>query len=72
MAIITLHCPHCQREALVRNGYASNGKHLSGCCACGRQCRENPALHAYLQACAKRARMRIKNASLLHGLTRTD
>ena len=26
MITITLHCPHCQSEALVRNGRAPNGK----------------------------------------------
>src|SRR5438105_4383993 len=47
MVTITLHCPHCQSEALVRNGHAPNGKQLSRCRACGRQSRENPTPHAY-------------------------
>ena len=28
MVTITLHCPHCQSNALVRNGHAPNGKQL--------------------------------------------
>src|SRR5947209_3028701 len=28
MRTITLHCPHCQSDALVRNGHAPNGKQL--------------------------------------------
>ncbi len=39
MVTITLYCPHCESDALVRNGHASNGKHLSRCHACGRQSR---------------------------------
>ena len=47
MVTITVHCPHCQSEALVRNGHAPNGKQLYRCRACGRQSRENPTPHAY-------------------------
>jgi len=50
MVTITLHCPHCQSDALVHNGYAPNGKQLYRCRACGRQSRENPTPHAYQQA----------------------
>src|SRR6266516_2929694 len=50
MVTITLHCPHCQSEALVRNGHAPNGKQLYRCRACGRQSRENPTPHAYQPA----------------------
>jgi hypothetical protein len=46
MVIITLHCPHGESDALVHNGHASNGKHLSRCHTCGRQSRENPTPHA--------------------------
>ena len=46
MVTITLHCPHCQSNALVRNGHAPNGKQLYRCRACGRQSRENPTPHA--------------------------
>ncbi len=59
MVTITLHCPHCQSDALVRNGHAPNGKQLYRCRACGRQSRENPTPHAY------------QERSSLRGLTRT-
>jgi len=26
MVTITLHCPHCQSDVLVRNGHAPNGE----------------------------------------------
>jgi DNA-directed RNA polymerase subunit RPC12/RpoP len=45
MVTRTLHCPHCQSVALVRNGHAPNGKQLYRCRACGRQSRENPTPH---------------------------
>jgi hypothetical protein len=38
-----------RRDALVRNGHAPNGKQLYRCRSCGRQRRENPTPHAYLQ-----------------------
>ncbi len=47
MVTITLHCPHCQSDALVRNGHAPNGKQVYRCRACGRQSREHPPPHAY-------------------------
>jgi IS1 family transposase len=56
---ITVHCPHCQSDALVRNGHAPNGKQLYRCRACGQQSRENPTPHAYPEA----RREEILNAS---------
>ena len=50
MVTLTLHCSHCQSDALVRNGHAPNGKQLYLCRACGRQSRQNPAPHAYPEA----------------------
>jgi hypothetical protein len=35
MVTITLHCPHCQSDALVRNGHAPNGKQLYRCRCAG-------------------------------------
>jgi hypothetical protein len=46
MVPITVHCPLCQSDALVRNGHAPNGKQLYRCRACGRQSREKPTPHA--------------------------
>ncbi|HEY4386016.1 MAG TPA: IS1 family transposase [Ktedonobacteraceae bacterium] len=47
MVTIPLHCPHCQSNALVRNGHVRNGKQLYRCCACRRQSRETPTPHVY-------------------------
>ncbi len=45
MVTITLCCPHCGSEALVRDGHAPNGKQKYRCHACGRRSRENPTPH---------------------------
>jgi len=49
MVTITLSCPHCGSEALVRDGHAPNGKQKYRCHACGRRSRENPTPNAYPQ-----------------------
>src|SRR5260221_4559132 len=71
MVTITLHCPHCESDALVRNGHASNGKHLSRCHACGRQSRENPTPHAYPASRREEMLHAYQERSSLRGLTRT-
>jgi transposase-like protein len=63
MVTITLHCPHCQSDALVRNGHAPNGKQLYLCRSCGRQSRENPTPHAYPEA---------RREEILHASSRTQ
>src|SRR5438270_1331925 len=72
MVTITVPCPHCQSEALVRNEHAPNGKQLSRCRACGRQSRENPTPHAYPPACREEILYASQERSSLRGLTRTD
>src|SRR5205823_3441644 len=72
MVTITVHCPHCQSDALVRNGHAPNGKQLSLCRSCGRQSRENPTPHAYPEARREEILHASQERSSLHGLTRTD
>jgi transposase-like protein len=71
MVTITLHCSHCQSEALVRNGRAPNGKQLSRCRTCGRQSRENPASNAYPEARREEILPAYQERSSLRGLTRT-
>src|SRR5205807_2103733 len=71
MVTITLHCPHCQSEALVRNAHAPNGKHLYRCRACGRQSRQNPTPHAYPEARREEILHASQERSSLRGLTRT-
>jgi transposase-like protein len=71
MVTITLHCPHCQSEALVRNGHAPNGKQLYRCRECGRQSRETPTPNAYPQARRQEILHAYQERSSLRGLTRT-
>jgi transposase-like protein len=71
MVTITLHCTHCQSEALVRNGHASNGKQLFRCRACGCQSRENPTPNAYPPARRQEILHASQERSSLRGLTRT-
>jgi predicted Fe-S protein YdhL (DUF1289 family) len=71
MVTITLHCPHCQSEALVRNGHAPNGKQLYRCRACGRQSRETPTPNVYPQARRQEILHASQERSSLRGLTRT-
>ncbi len=71
MVTITLHCPHCQSDALVRNGHAPNGKQLYRCRACGRQSRENPTPNAYPEARRQEILHAYQERSSLRGLTRT-
>jgi transposase-like protein len=71
MVTITVHCPHCQSDALVRNGHASNGKQLYRCRSCGRQSRENPTPHAYPEARREEILHAYQERSSLRGLTRT-
>ena len=71
MVTITLHCPRCQSDALVRNGHAPNGKQLYRCRSCGRQCRKNPTPNAYPQARREEILSAYQERSSLRGLTRT-
>ncbi len=65
MVTIIFHCPHCQSEALVRNGHTPNGKQLYRGRVCARQSRENltPPTHIRRLA-ARRFCMPIKNAAV--------
>ena len=71
MVTITLHCPYCQSNALVRNGHAPNGKQLYRCRACERQSRQNPTPHAYSEARREEILHAYQERSSLRGLTRT-
>ncbi len=71
MVTITLHCPRCQSDALVRNGHAPNGKQLYRCRTCGRQSRETPTPHAYPEARREEILHAYQERSSLRGLTRT-
>ena len=64
MVTITLHCPHCGSEALVRDGHAPNGNQKDRSHACGRRSRENPPPMLMLKLAAKRTCMPLKNAGV--------
>jgi transposase-like protein len=71
MVTITLHCPHCESDALIRNGHAPHGKQLYRCHACARQGRENPTPHAYPESRREEILHAYQERSSLGGLTRT-
>jgi transposase-like protein len=71
MITTTLHCPHCQSEALVRNGRAPNGKQKYLCRACHRQSRDNPSPHAYTEERREEILRAYQERSSLRGLERT-
>jgi transposase-like protein len=62
MVTITLSCPHCGSEALVRDEHATGGKQNYRCHGCGRRSRENPTPNAYPQA---------RREEILHASSRT-
>ena len=68
---ITLTCPHCHSAALVKYGYAPDGRQRYRCKTCHKQHRENPRTNAY----STERKQEILNAgqerSSLRGLTRT-
>lgn len=68
MVTITLQCPHCQSEKLVRNGQAPNGKQKYLCRARQRQSRENPTPHAYSEERREEILRAYEERSSLRGL----
>jgi transposase-like protein len=44
---VTLTCPHCQSEDLVKYGFAPDGRQRFRCKTCKKQHRENPRTNAY-------------------------
>jgi transposase-like protein len=68
---ITLSCPHCGSDALVRDGHAPNGKQRYRCHGCGRSSREKPTPNAYPEARHEEILHAYQARSSLRGLTRT-
>jgi len=71
MITITLHCPHCKSDALVRNGQAPNGKQEYLCRSCQRQSREDPTPHVYSDERREEILRAYEERSSLRGLERT-
>jgi transposase-like protein len=70
MVTITIHCPHCGSDALVRDGHAPNGKQKHRCHGCGRRSRENSTPNAYPEARREEILHVYQERSSLRGLTR--
>jgi transposase-like protein len=71
MITITVHCPYCESDALVRNGRAPNGKQKYLCRTCHRQSRENPIPHTYSEERREEILRAYEERSSLRGLERT-
>lgn len=71
MVTITLQCPYCGSERLVKYGITPNGKRRYQCQACGRQHREHPGSNAYSEAARETIRRAYQERSRLRGLRRT-
>jgi transposase-like protein len=71
MVTLTVRCPSCQSDQLVRNGHAPNGKQKYRCCACKRQSREEPTPNVYSEARREEILRAYEERSSLRGLTRT-
>src|SRR5438552_18073836 len=71
MITITVHCPHCGSEDLVRNGRAPNGKQKYRCRACKRQSRDHPTPHAYPEERREEILRAYEERRSLRGLERT-
>jgi transposase-like protein len=71
MITITVQCPHCGSDKLVRNGRAPNGKQRYLCRACQKQSRDHPRPHAYPQERREEILRAYEERSSLRGLERT-
>ena len=71
MVTVTIHCPHCGREDVKRNGHAPNGKQKYSCRACKRQSRENPTPHAYPEERREEILRAYEERRSLRGIERT-
>lgn len=68
---ITLKCPDCASDQLIKSGITPNGKQRYRCQACKRQHREHPGSNAYAEATREMIRRAYQERSSLRGLSRT-
>jgi transposase-like protein len=68
---ITLTCPHCQSEDLVKFGFAPDGRQRYRCKTCRKQHRENPRSNAYSEQEKEIIINASQERSSLRGLQRT-
>lgn len=71
MVTITLTCPYCRSEQLIKYGVTANGKQRYRCKACGRQHREHPSPPGYTPAQRELILRAYQERSSLRGLSRT-
>ena len=71
MVTVTLLCPYCESDKLVRNGHASNGKQRYFCQECKRYSRENPSPNGYAEERKEEIIRAYQERSSLRGLERT-
>ncbi len=62
--------PHCTSDALVKFGFAPDGRQRYRCKTCARQHRENPGPNGYSQAAKQQILDAVQERSSLRGLTR--
>jgi transposase-like protein len=71
MVKITLHCPYCQSDRLVKNGHTADGRQRYRCRTCNRQHRENPKPNGYTEGQRETILRAYQERSSLRGLSRT-
>jgi len=70
MVTITLKCPHCGSEKLVRDGFTPNRKQRYWCHNCNRSSRDNPQPQGYSEAEKEQIPAAYEERSSLRGLER--
>ena len=68
---ITLTCPHCTSDNLVKYGFAPDGRQRYKCRTCNKQHREHPRTNAYSDEEKQTILDAQQERSSLRGLTRT-
>lgn len=71
MVTLTLRCPFCGSESLIKYGITPNGKQRYRCQSCSRQHREHPGSNAYSEAARAMILRAYEERSSLRGLSRT-
>jgi len=71
MIQVTLICPYCGSERLVKYGVTPNGKQRYRCRGCGRQHREQPGSNVYSRVERETILRACQERSSLRGLSRT-
>ena len=70
MVTITVYCPYCGSDEMIRNGHAPNGKQKYLCHKCNRRSRENPTPNVYSEEKKEEIVRAYEERSSLRGLER--